>query len=169
VQLLLISHLPNIRGSPFFRSAIVIDASTLHISSTYRYIFISQTCIADINTLLQSENIHFINHALFTKKLIFLFFRFYMGGVIEGFFFSRKERPKLISHLPNIRGSPFFRSAIVIDASTLYISSTYRYIFISQTCIADIINLLIPATEYLFIDYCITNTCTHLYKHIYIY
>ena len=27
----------------------------------------------------------------------------------------------------------------------------------------------IPATAYLFIDYCITNTCTHLYKHIYIY
>jgi hypothetical protein len=45
-----------------FGSAIVIDASTLHISSTYRYIFISQTCIADLNTLLQSENIHFINH-----------------------------------------------------------------------------------------------------------
>jgi hypothetical protein len=62
VQLLPISHLPNIRGSPFFRSTIVIDASTLHIFSTYRYIFISQTCISDINALLQSENIHFINH-----------------------------------------------------------------------------------------------------------
>ena len=41
VQLLLISHLPNICESPFFRSAIVIDASTLYISSTNIYLYFS--------------------------------------------------------------------------------------------------------------------------------